>query len=90
MGFGLIIRTILEFAVAGLILYGIYNEKKLIAFENRMIRIITKKIKRYRRRKSAAKKRANNTEMRAQHMHTVQPADNQLRRIPNYANEFVA
>ncbi|MDD6275485.1 MAG: hypothetical protein PUB20_01475 [Clostridia bacterium] len=90
MGLGLIIRTILEFAVAALILYGIYNEKKLIAFEDKAIRIIKKKIRLYRRRKAAENKRVKGTNVRSERLYSVKQADNSIRRTPNCSREFVA
>ena len=46
-----ILQTVFEFAVAGFIIWGLFNEKKLIKFEDRVIDFIK------RHTKSSAKKR---------------------------------
>ncbi len=46
-----ILQTVFEFAVAGFIIWGLFNEKKLIKFEDRVIDCIK------RHTKSSAKKR---------------------------------
>ena len=46
-----IIQTILEFSVAGFIIWGLFNEDKLVDFEDKVIDKIKAKI--------AAKKRSN-------------------------------
>ena len=90
MGFAFLIRTVLELAVAALILYGVYNEKKLIAFEHRVIRIIKKKIKLYRRRKAAEKRRAQNINRTATQPCRPKTVRKQVRRAPSYSTGYVA
>ena len=41
----LILQTILEFAVAAFIIWGLFNEKKLIKFEDYIIDAIKRRIK---------------------------------------------
>jgi hypothetical protein len=59
------IRTVLELIAIVLIAYGILNERKLIAFEDKLIRIIAKKIYLRRRRKAIAARRAQGKHLRA-------------------------
>lgn len=46
-----ILQTIIEFAVAGFIIWGLFNEKKLVKFEDRVLDAIKRRVK------SSAKKR---------------------------------
>lgn len=52
------IRSILEIAVVVFIIYGLINEQKFIDFEDKVIRLIAKKIAIRKRKKAIAKKRA--------------------------------
>lgn len=40
-----ILQTIIEFAVAGFIIWGLFNEKKLVKFEDRIIDAIKRRVK---------------------------------------------
>lgn len=46
------IQTILEILAVLFVVYGILNEKKFVAFENKVCRIIKRKICVYRKRKA--------------------------------------
>lgn len=52
------IRSICEIAVVVFIIYGLINEQKFIDFEDKVIRLIAKKIAIRKRKKAIAKKRA--------------------------------
>lgn len=44
MEFRFIISTIFEIALGGFIIWGIFNEKKLVAFEERIMRKLKKRV----------------------------------------------
>ena len=46
------IQTILEILAVLFVVYGILNEKKFVAFENKVCRIIKRKVYIYRKRKA--------------------------------------
>lgn len=52
------IRSIIEIAVVVFIIYGLINEQKFIDFEDRVIRLLAKKLALRKRKKAIAKKRA--------------------------------
>ena len=40
-----ILQTIIEFAVAGFIIWGLFNEKKLVKFEDKIIDAVKRRVK---------------------------------------------
>jgi hypothetical protein len=58
MTLALLIRSVLELAAIILFIAGLVNEKKLIAFENKLMRAVAIHIRNHRRRKALEKKLA--------------------------------
>lgn len=54
----LAIRTVLEIVAVLFVIYGVLHEDKFIAFEDKVIRMVAKKIYLHKRRKAIAKKKA--------------------------------
>ncbi len=45
-----ILQTVLEFSVAAFIIWGLFNERKLVAFEDRVAMFFKSRLKRNRKR----------------------------------------
>ena len=58
------VKTFFEIAAVLMVVLGILNEDKLIAFEQNVTRIVKRKIRMYRRRKAIEKRRAQGTHLK--------------------------
>ena len=81
------IQTILEILAVLFVVYGILNEKKFVAFENKVCRIIRRKLILYKKRKAASAEKAKRTV--AVKVHSDKPVQAGGRRNI-YSAQFVA
>ena len=58
------VKTFFEIAAVLMVVLGILNEDKLIAFEQSITRIVKRKIRMYRRRKAIEKRHAQGTHLK--------------------------
>lgn len=65
MTIGFAIKTVLEIAAILFVVYGILHEDKFIAFEQRFVKKLKKKIFLYRRRRAVIERRKNSEHLKA-------------------------
>ncbi len=80
------LQTILEILAVLFVVYGILNEKKFVAFENKVCRYIKRRIILHKRRKARKTARVNKTTAKTpQRRENIQVKSNNI-----YATQFVA
>lgn len=80
------IQTILEILAVLFVVYGILNEKKFVAFENKVCRIIRRKVILHRKRKAIEAAKAKRTAV--DKIRSDEPVQAERRSV--YSAQFVA